>query len=424
MKIIQSMFYSGLEVLTIAPLFLWFNHLFFDQAVTSVEMLGLFIIYMSTAALGHLFTGYWTRLPIGASIAYLSTTLIELPSTWQAVLFGVVIFVMSIRGFYYSRVELETVFSDAMMWIIAVPSYFISYFLFQDTPYISFLTLGAIILMIALLFITNKSHLRAASSKDEAGGSLPRHIKRQNQWYLVILLVMIIIMTRFNFIAAGLIHAFRFLFGLLNQESDIPEESMQEDQTYQPPMPEVEVAEPHPLIELFEQMLAIVAYGALFIAMMFFLYLLIRQIPKVGPLIQRFLKRMLAVLFFHRKRQQDISETAYIDEKASVFTFKNPFQPFKHRVNQTFRRKVKWQTLDNRMKVRYLFQAFITHQEKVNDPFCKGETARDFINRLNPEIITIDNWRTQFIELYERARYSKEDIATIDALIESYKRNH
>ena len=424
MKIVKSIAYSSLEVLTIMPLFLWFNHLFLSQTVTSFAVLGLFIVYSSAALLGHVFISSWTRVPVACVIAYFSTVLIDFPSTWQAGLFSVVILVMSIRGFYYSQVALETVFSDAMMWVIATPTYFISYFLFQDSPYMALLTWGAVILMIALLFITNKSHLRAASSTDDDRGNLPQHIQRQNQWYLVGLLVVILIMTRFNFIAAGIIGLMRLFFGLLNRDIETSEETMFEDQTYQPPMPQLEVTETPPWIELLELMLTGIAYGALFIGLLFIFYLLIKRMPKFGPAIQRIVKQVMAILFFHRSNQEDSDESAYIDEKTSVFSFDVPFRHVKQQFNRTFKHKVNWQRLDNRMKVRYLFQVLMAHQEAVHDPYRRGETAREFIMRLNDDVIAVDGWRKQLMTVYEQARYSPEDIQVIDEWIEAYERKH
>ncbi|MGM0522489.1 MAG: DUF4129 domain-containing protein [Bacillota bacterium] len=419
----RALLFSTLEAFSLFPIFLWINALLFNGIFEGELLLLYFTVYPLATALSYIHHHFLWRIIYTGSIVLLYVWIIDTSSV--VVMLGVGLFVATAiqRGFLYRLADDEAVFPRTLMWTISVPSYFVSYFFFQSSTIQDWLVGSAVILIIALLLLTNHEHLKAKERRNANQTSMFLTIKRQNYVYLLVVIVGVLLLVRYNVVAAALVVLLRQVFKLLGQGEPAetpPEEGMG---PVAMDLSNFEVNEPSLFAQIIDQVLEIIAISIFAVFVLFILYVLMKRLPGIGKKIEAIVSKLYQVLFNRRFHTSDLSTTAYEDEKEQVFSFQEWLEKRKPSWTKGTK-KVNWRELDVKSQVRFLFKQLVDEGKTRGLDYRKSQTAAEYVLSMPDDLFEQDYWKKEVTELYQKARYSTHDVQSVANYLEQLEHNH
>jgi len=419
----RALLFSTLEAFSFFPIFLWVNALLFNGIFEGERLLLYFIVYPLATALSFIHHHFLWRTVYTISIVLLFVWIID--ATSMVVALGVGLFLATAiqRGFLYRLADADAVFPRTLMWIISVPSYFVSYFFFQSHTIEDWLVGSAVILIIALLLLTNHEHLQAKERRNANQTSMFLTIKRQNYLYLLVVIVGVLLLVRYNVVAATLVVILRQLFKLLGQgepPETPPEEGMG---PVAMDLSNVEVNEPSLFAQIIDQVLEIITISIFSVFVLFILYVLIKRLPGIGKKLEHVVSRLYHVLFKRRFHTTDLKTAAYEDETEQVFSFKEWLDKRKPSWTKGTK-KVNWRELDMKSQVRFLYKQLIDVGKTRGLDYRQSQTAAEYVLSMPDDVFKQDHWQKEVTDLYQKARYSTHDVQSVANYLEQLEHNH
>jgi len=414
----RSIKFSLLEWLAIFPALLWINTLLLDSFFTELNWFYFPLVYLLASIGGWMIKKNSLKLIASALIAGLIVVLLPLDSVWHQLLIFMLMSAASLRGFQYSQDHLEQVFPIGLMWTASLPSYFLSYILYRGPSSVDerqLLTIFALVLLFFLLFLTNQEHLSKASLVNRNVKQMNKKMRIQNSLYVFLFFILVLLITRFNFIAAGIVYLIRKFFQLLGMGSQESELSHQ-----------VEVdmdvfdlgptKEPALWLQILDQIIKVVGLVIAGLALLFILYQLLKRIPFFAKKIKALTEKIIQILLQIRKGRSFEQSEGYVDETESVFDLTKSVDQFVDKMRGRFKRKPNWRTLTDKQKARWIFHQVIERGVDQGYQFYRYETAQESLNRLEAELIQDRALTASLASIYDQARYSSLAPSQIDQL--------
>ncbi len=160
-----------------------------------------------------------------------------------------------------------------------------------------------------------------------------------------------------------------------------------------------EAGEPSAFAVLMEKVFMVLAAILL-------LALVLLALWAMGKGIRRLWKRFMAYL----RRYAGETGEDYVDEAESILNWDERAQSIRNQLQNAFKRAPKpprWESMTGRERVRFLYRQFLKRK-----PDAKMKTARE---ALSQDAEYTQPQANAFIQAYERARYSDEDISAQEA---------
>lgn len=335
--------------------------------------------------------------------------------TWivLTIMYPVVIY----RGIRYLSTAPENMLPISIMWVGGFITYFVAYLCFRYldplVDYLPIITVGGILYVIATLFLSNSEQLKRSTLEKGKTPTIHKTIKRQNKIYLSLTIVVIFLLAMGSFVQDSMLKFVRWLLNLLAGDGEIKEVPPDDAPPADPDMSGLfddEVKEPSLFWEILEKITITLVYIGLAIVVILLLLLLLKKtrvwVIKLYHRIMNFLKTLGG------RFSDDTENTLYEEEKESIFDFKEWTEEQKQRMksftNRMFKRKVNWNTLSNREKVRYVYRHFILQQA---DAKIESETPREVLNKLSNEPNLNAEKITALQVAYEKVRYGDQEIS-------------
>lgn len=326
------------------------------------------------------------------------------------------------RGISHLTTDSETLLSIPVLWVGGFTTYFVAYLFFRNldtlVDYLSILTVGGFIFVVSTLFMSNSKQLRTSTLSKEKTPAINQTIKRQNRVYLSLTVIIILILSLGNFVQDTLFNLVSWFLNMLAGDGEIkelpPEESHMDNGGMAGPFND-EAGEPSIFWEILQTIAMYVVFIALAIVAVLLLLLLLKKTR--GWVIKAF-HNLMAYLKTLGGRFNDESENAlYKEEKENIFNFKDWTDDRKKQMrsfaNRVFKRKINWDTLNNREKVRFVYRNFISQH---TDDKMASETPREILDKLTNEPDLNREKLTALRRAYEEVRYGDQEIS--DAQIE------
>ncbi|SDB86680.1 hypothetical protein SAMN05421734_1027 [Pelagirhabdus alkalitolerans] len=420
---IKSMAFSILESLMLLPVVIWIYTLLPTDQFLAESLLITFGSYVLGVFLGWFIQKWFLRIlftlivMFGLSIYMFDSFGIE------SMIIGIVMFSFIIRATVYANENARYTLPVMLIWAIGLPSYFLSYFFYMDSAYQSVqnvLNVSAIVLVFFLLFLTNADHLKQATLAKEQSQTVDQSIKRHNKFYIILTFIVVLLITRFNFVSAIIVGALRGVFNLLSLISPTGDDEGVGEMPAQPELELGEAQEPSMFASFIDSLLRIVVGIAIVLFVLFLVYLFIKKAPRLSRRLFNFvnywIKRLLRI-----KDGESFQETeGYRDEIESVFNLEESIKSTKEKLKKRFSRQVKWHDLSNRQKVRRLFIEYKGKAGKQGQTYHNHETANEYLLRTKGLVLTGD-FTSELLRLYNQARYSSHDVESVEAIYNQLK---
>ncbi|KMK75006.1 hypothetical protein [Alkalihalobacillus pseudalcaliphilus] len=322
-------------------------------------------------------------------------------------IFFAFVLLLNMRGFYYSSQLIEELVPVRLLWYGFV-GYFFAYFFYRMydllTPYEVVLNVVGIFYLIITFFYSNIRHLKEATLTGKVNPFLSRATKRQNRFYLIIFLAVILVIFTGGYIQ----DLFRTLWNgfvqllLLLEPPDIgdvdelvPEFESEEDELI---MEELGYEEHNEIPWLNAIMVAFLGTGLLF----FIVYLLTKS---------KALMKWLTDIregFFTKKPDDE----AFVDEKEKLMSAKELSKQLGNRLKNWLQSKVVSKpSIDdfttNEEKVRFIFREFIEKQGKGLQ-VRKDQSAHEILKLIEIEEKKLG--KSLLDDQYHLARYGLTNI--------------
>lgn len=424
-QIYRSIKYILLECLAIFPILLWLNTLLLKRFFDGYYWLLIPAVYILFSLVGRVLSKINHKVLLSILMTISLIFILSLDSIWQQMIMLIILFVSSLRGYQYSQEDISDVLPIGLIWSFSLPSYFISYILYRGQTFENeqqLLTTLALILLFFLLFLTNQDHLSKASLVKRQMSQMNKKLKLQNYLYVFVFFMIMLLITRYNFIASGILLLLKGLFKLLGMGK--PEESITEDVIVDMEMPDLgPPPEPSRWAEIIDQILMIVGYGILIIVSLIIIYYLIKKIPFFANKIKLITEKIMEMLLRIRKGRKIEHHEAYYDETESVFDFAKSVDQFVDRFKQRFTKRINWDELSDRQKARMIYKVLIGKANKQGFEFFPYETAKEAIIRLERELIHDKELLQSLVSIYDQARYSSLTVEQIEDLKMAFERN-
>lgn len=422
-RIYRSFKYSLLECLAIFPLLLWINTLVLNDYFSDLKWLYFPLSYLITATAGWLIKKNSLKLIVGVLAAGIMVYTLSLDSIWHQLIILLLLFVSSMRGFQYSQLHLANVFPIGLIWAASLPSYFISYILYRGVDYTSeqqLLTTLALVLVFFLLFLTNQEHLSKASLIRTNVKQMNKKLRFQNSLYVFFFFMIVLLITRFNFIADGFVYLLRRLFILLGM-GDNKNEIIVDD-----PVDLVigdlgPTNEPSLWVQILDQILTIIGISVTILVCLFILYYLLKRIPFFAKKMKTLTEKIAQLLLRLRKGRSFEQTEGYVDETESVFDLTKSVDQFIGKLKGRFNRKGNWRGLTDKQKARRLYQEVIEQGVLQGYKFYTHETAQESVARLESELIKDQALTESLASIYDQARYSSLTPSQIEDLKDQFE---
>ncbi len=299
------------------------------------------------------------------------------------------------------------------MWALGLPIYFVSYIVYMRieflTPYLELIGLLGFLLLTVMLFATNRNHLKqeTLSKKKEVGVS--KDIKRQNYFYLILLLVTVTLITNFQIVQAAFFHAARsviqgisWLVALLSSDEEVIMEEPEQGQMHA--MPGAEESEPSLFAEIMEKILFTVGYALVIGIVLLFIFLLFKRARSFMKRVFAYMIRLFQDVF--TKKQEKENNGEYTDEKEAMFNFKAWRDENKKKAQDLFakmaNRRRQFKKLSDPEKVRFLYKEMV----KVENTYKPYYTAHESlaITENVPSVKELER-------LYDEVRYGDKELS-------------
>lgn len=417
-RVYRSIKFSLLEWLAVFPALLWVNTLLLDSFFTGLTWFYFPLVYVFTAIGGWVIKKNTLKLIVTTIIAGIIVVFLPLDLIWQQLLIFLLLSIASLRGFQYSQDNLEHVFPISFIWMASLPSYFLSYILYHGPSSVDerqLLTIFALVLLFFLLFLTNQEHLSKASLVKRNVKQMNKKLRLQNSLYVFLFFMLVLLITRFNFIANGIVYLVRKLFQLLGMDSQEAELSHQAEVD----MGALDLGptkEPALWLQILDQIIKVVGVVIAGLAFLFVIYQVLKRIPFFAKKIKALAEKIMQFLLQIRKGRSIEQSEGYVDETESVFDLTKSVDQFVDKMKGRFKRKPNWRTLTDKQKARRIFHEVIERGVDQGYQFYRYETAQESINRLEAELIQDRVLTASLAAIYDQARYSSLTPSQVEQL--------
>lgn len=380
----------------------------------------------------------WFHIFVAILVSLTTTYFFLSESLIGSVFFLMLYFLAFYRGVLISQNNWSEIFSPSYLWGIGFPVYFISHFLYRYqslySQYLELLTLAAILFIISTFFVSNSEILRSATLSKQKKPLINRSIKNKNRLFIVLTFLLIIFVTSFGIfqrilsfvggILISIIQSIRY-FSFFDEVGGEDERSggMISDGG----LPEIEVSEPSKFFLFMDEVTRYTAYAVYLIIAVLIVYIYYKRIR--GIKFKDTFRSMFTFFnqIFSSSKQND-EDDIYIEEKESIFDFKEWRSNGQKRVQQFvqkfLKQDAKWDKLTNREKVRFLYRQVVSTQIKNGYRFQPSQTPSEVIDSITQDTNTQKTSLNQLNVSYSEARYGRGEIAdeTVDYLSPIFKK--
>ncbi|MBO0994713.1 DUF4129 domain-containing protein [Bacillus sp. SD088] len=352
---------------------------------------------------------WWFYIFIAIALGLLPTWLFS--DLWYIqVLLGIIQVVLVFRGLTY--LGNSSVIPLLFMWYGGLLIYFVSYFLFRYQslfqPYLTVFSICGVVLVGIILFVSNDETLKASTLSQEQKPFISRTIQSQNRFFLIGTLLVIVAISNLGKIREWLWDGFRAIMGLIFRESTEKEiEPMPEGSAPSSPLlPDFPAEEKSAFLEFLDMVMTYIAYVVVAVILLLALLLLFKKVrQRLLMLFRKFLSMIKNLL---SRSSEDWETEQYIDEKESLFDWqewrREQQAKAKNIVSRLFNREVRYESLTNKEKARFIYRKLVEQQAKDKD-LVASMTPREVLSRLSHEQ-NLDLVR----EAYEQVRYGEQDV--------------
>ncbi|WP_407270982.1 DUF4129 domain-containing protein [Radiobacillus sp. PE A8.2] len=336
------------------------------------------------------------------------------------------------RGIMHGEKSWHEIFPVSYLWGGGLSVYFISYFLYQHVealfPYRQWINWFGIIVIVVILFVSNSTHLKAATLSKKNNPVLATVLKRHNQMYIIWTITVAVIITNFVAVQALFINVIRFILSLIIAFFSLfsSDGQTEQEQSTQTPMilPGEEQQEPSLLWIWVERIfMALIVVAVVGVVIM----LLVKLFKKFRHSLQRLLQTIKEFLnkWFNISNQQEVAKS-YTDEKESLFDWYEWRKQSKHSVKKFLSKltpqRIKWNSLSDQEKVRYLYRELIVEQTKRGYQYRRSNTVHETVSELGQHMLAENEFLRELEDCYHKVRYGEGDVDDISSLLSTYKR--
>lgn len=334
------------------------------------------------------------------------------------VLFLMIVYpVMFYRGLGYTSRRVGEMLALPVLWVGGFSTYFVAYLLFRNiaplTDYLPVLTVGGVIFVIGTLFISNSERLKQATLSQAKSPRINQTIKRQNKVYLVLTAILILILSLGSSVRKALLSVTSWLLNLLSNDREVEELPLEETPLNEGGLGEMFLGEAKEPSRFWEMLQAVMMYTVMIGLAVATLILILLLFKKTREAMLKAYHSFINVLKKQGTQARDAEDTLfYEEEKENLFDFstwrkerRNQVQAFRSRL---FGKRVDWNTLSNREKVRFIYRNFIFRQ---TDDKLESDTPSEVLAKISAETAMNQEKLTALSHAYERVRYSDQEIS-------------
>ncbi len=271
-------------------------------------------------------------------------------------------------------------------------------------PYTSLLLWCGIGALVITLYVSNSQMLllETAGGEDSA---VPAGVRRHNRLQVGLLLAAVLLLAflqRLDQVLMWLRDWIRTLLG--NSGKPEPELITTPEQTLFEPMFPEEQKEPSALLMLMEKLLTTLIFAGLVLLFIWLLYQGLKRVPGFAAIIRRWLSRLL------NQQSGSFAHDGYVDEVETVLDW-NGRKRDKERRNSGKQGRERWQeSMDAKDKVRFLYRSWLRQKRKQGYEPLLHHTPRETLHDLQKTGKDEQGVIHPLTDLYERARYGKDEI--------------
>ena len=302
----------------------------------------------------------------------------------------------------------------------ALATYFLTYALANVRPEIeqlrAYLLVGGLWMIVTTLMMMNQNILHRANMTRDMTSKLPEGILRQNIKYVIALIGITLLFAAmiFSNLMDILMGWFRqFVAWLLQDRStkEVEPPRAEPVTTPQMPMEGLEPGEPSAFMKMLEQILMILFWSAMIIAIVVLLWLGVRYLIK-----KLFPKFWSALLRFFTQKQEYAPTASFSDERTNLFEWdklrQRVVRPWENMMSRFRQKEVPYAELtNNRERIRYWYRF------KMNQVIRKGFTIQESATP-SETLQQVKEWNTTepsnglgaLAEAYNASRYGRDDI--------------
>ncbi|WP_088105559.1 hypothetical protein [Halalkalibacter urbisdiaboli] len=417
-------FLSGLvEYLLHLPIILLFGIGLVDPSLLAIWLLFIPILFLIGLLLKEFssFKSYYFYSGLAMLIGFTSSFFFY-HLFWLGLLLGVVHSIVVYRGMMYAGKMWHQLFSVAYLWTGGLGIYFVAYMIYRYyerlSPYLTLVTILGITVIIITLFLSNSKHLQAATLSKESHPYVSPTIKKQNQLFLIITFICILLITNAGIIKTTLWNGFVGLVsGFINLVSGNESPPASDER---PPaldmdigLPNDEAVEPSVFAKIMDTLMTYVMYVVIVIAVITFALFFIKKARAWIKLALSKLLHFLKQILVRTDKSEETME--YIDEKESIFDWKEwrheQQKRAKHLVTSMMKIAPRFEALSNQQKVRYIYRQLIQRQMKLHHfQFKQAHTPRQTIEHLKTLKEFDERKLDKLAKGYERIRYGNQEL--------------
>jgi len=416
LKIFQGVF----EYLLILPILLIIGINIIDGNQLLNWLLYLFVLFIFGVIFRSLFHKQkWWLFSLFSIIVGTSFSFIFADDLLVMIILTLIHVLMVYRGMMYVSQAWEDVLPLSFLWLGGLGTYFTGYFIFRFVeslnPYLHYITMFGVILIVMIMFVSNADHLKNATLSKDKKPFISRTVKNQNRVYLILTILIIALISNGQMIRNGLWNGFRsvirWLIELLSGSSEGEKIEEEPPQLPMDTVPFEEPNEPSFIAKIIDMIMMYIMYIGLAVILTILLLLLIK---KTRIWIKNGFRQIIQFL---RKIVNQVNErneaTQYTEEKESVFDWqewKNEQQSkAKGFIQNIFKRKPSWNSLSNQEKVRFVFRNFLLQEIDVAT-FRRHATPRETLEQIKLTAQVEESELEQLRMAYEQTRYGEQDI--------------
>lgn len=416
MSSLRLSFHLLIEYLMFLPFFLIGGILMSHHYSLPVWLVSFILVYV----LGVLFktlvqTDKWWIYALCAGVTSVPLAFL-IGDHWVTWLILIIVYpIISYRGIRHMTTDIKTLLPIPILWVGGFITYFVAYLFFRYldslVDYLPLITVGGIVFVIATLFLSNSEQLKRSTLSKEKHPAINQTIRRQNKIYLSLTIVVILILSIGNYIQNGLLQALRWLFGLMGGDGKVTEVPVETppQSSESPDLGLGEITEPSLFWKILEQIAIYAVYITLAIVAILLILLLVKKtrvgVIKLFHAVMAFLKTMSG------RFTDDTENELYEEEKENIFNFKDWSDEQKQRMkslaSKVFKRKVNWNTLSNREKVRVTYRTFISEQSELKN---ESDTPREIVAKITHKPEFSQAKLNDLLTAYEAVRYGDQDV--------------
>ncbi|KGA96762.1 hypothetical protein AJ85_01565 [Alkalihalobacillus alcalophilus ATCC 27647 = CGMCC 1.3604] len=401
-----------LEWLIFFPLLLYVGAVSFSGVFVFVWPVFLYLLFGFSLIVGmkFYFTVRWTRLIFACPFAILIPVIAQVSFITGFVL-SLVILVVVNRGFYYSREVLEDLVSLRLV-LFGFVLYFFATFLYRLypvlTPFETVLNIIGILFVSTMLFYINRTFLKQVTLVERGKPFLSQATKRQNIFYLVSFISLLLFLVNGQFIQPALLKVWRTFIAFLNLfriegvESPWAEYDFWEEE--EELISEIGMEE---VIEKGPNMALIIGIIISSLFVFLFLILLLHFFRNSKSYYVWFKSKLIGVFNYQVQNQEE----GFVDEEERLLSFKKWMRTYKAWLQTALERRGKFTDLEtNQEKVRYLFTQLMLKEQKNGLKLQKSDTAHELLQQIIAQDREEKNGLYELSHQYHSARYGYRDI--------------